>query len=205
MTDETNDSVWKTSKTLLGKIRDQQDSRSWEDFVFYYRKFIFNVVIKMNLSHHDADDITQRVLLKLWKTLPEFNYEPAKGRFRGWLCRITGNEVKDFFRSRNRSPIVETDDSDSDASLLDHEFDLPEIENIAKDEWRSYVSKLAWHEVSKTLDEKTSACFLMFAQGENVSTIVSKLGIAESSAYVYKKRAQDKLRKEIMRLNNELL
>lgn len=205
MTDNDSDSVWKTSKTLLQKIKDNHDERSWEDFVFYYRDFIFNVVVKMNISHHDAEDITQRVLIKLWKTLPQFNYQPEKGRFRGWLCRITGNEVKDFFRARGRSPLVDLEDQEEQDSLTDRLSNLPEIENIAKEEWRTYVSKLAWSNIVDSIDHKTAECFLMFARGQSIKEIVTTLGVAESTTYVYKKRVQDKLRNEIIRLNNELL
>ncbi|MCK5834920.1 MAG: sigma-70 family RNA polymerase sigma factor [Lentisphaeria bacterium] len=205
MTENDSDSVWKTRKTLLQKIKDNHDERSWEDFVFYYRDFIFNVIVKMNISHHDAEDITQRVLLKLWKTLPQFNYQPEKGRFRGWLCRITGNEVKDFFRARGRSPLVDLEDQEEQDSLTDQMANLPEIENIAKEEWRSYVSKLAWSNIVDGIDSKTAECFLMFARGKSIKEIVEKLGVAESTTYVYKKRVQDKLRNEIIRLNNELL
>ena len=205
MTENDSDSVWKTSKTLLQKIKDNHDERSWEDFVFYYRDFIFNVVVKMNISHHDAEDITQRVLLKLWKTLPQFDYHPEKGRFRGWLCRITGNEVKDFFRAKGRSPLVDLEDQEEQDSLVDQMTNLPEIENIAKEEWRSYVSKLAWSNIVDSIDSKTAECFLMFVRGQSIKEIVAKLGVAESTTYVYKKRVQDKLRNEIIRLNNELL
>jgi len=205
MSDNDSDSVWKTSKTLLQKIKDNHDDRSWEEFVFYYRDFIFNVIVKMNISHHDAEDITQRVLIKLWKTLPQFNYQPEKGRFRGWLCRITGNEVKDFFRAKGRTPVVDLEDQDEQDALTDRLTNLPEIENIAKEEWRTYVSKLAWSNIVDTIDPKTAECFLMFARGQSIKEIVEKLGVAESTTYVYKKRVQDKLRNEIIRLNNELL
>ncbi len=200
-----NESHWKTSKTLLGKIKDQQDEKSWEDFVFYYREYIYTIVIRMNVKHYDADDITQRVLIKLWKTLPKFEYEPEKGRFRGWLCRITGNEVKDYLRKKKRSLTVAEEDTPKEVAENVQKMSIPEIEVLAEKEWKTYVSKLAWQNIVGNLDAKTSSCFLKFTTGVPVAEIAQELGIAESSVYVYKKRAQDKLRNEIMRLNSELL
>ena len=60
----------------------------------------------MNLKHHECEDLSQTVLLKLWKSLPEFRYDKEKGRFRGWLCRITGNTVKSYFVKRNRESMA---------------------------------------------------------------------------------------------------
>lgn len=200
-----DESCWKTSKTLLGKIKDQHDEKSWEDFVFYYRDYIYGIVMKMNLKHYDADDITQRVLIKLWKTLPQFEYQPEKGRFRGWLCRITGNEVKDYLRRVKRSKTVSSEDTPGEMAVSMQKISIPEIEQIAETEWRHYVAKLGWQNIVGELDVKTSKCFLMFTSGVPAAEISKELGIAESSVYVYKKRAQDKLREEIMRLNGQLL
>ena len=73
---------WNTRVTLLEKIRDRHDETSWEDFVYYYKQYIYVVVRGMNLNHHDAEEIVQMVLLKVWDKLPEFNYDSEKGRFR---------------------------------------------------------------------------------------------------------------------------
>lgn len=202
-------SVWKTRETLLEKIKDKYDDASWEDFVYYYKKYIYNIIRSMNVSHHDADEITQKVILKAWDKLPEFKYDPGKGRFRGWLCMVTGNEVKDFFRSRKKEMLMS--DLDPQGDNKDVEFEdlgnitLPEIEKIAEKEWRTYISKLAWTNIADTTEEKMKDCFLMMTEGKTPKEISEKLGISESSTYVYKKRVQDKLRAEIMRLNKQLL
>ncbi len=200
-----DESCWKTSKTLLSKIKDQHDEKSWEDFVFYYRDYIYGIIMKMNINRSDADDITQRVLIKLWKTLPKFEYQPEKGRFRGWLCRITGNEVKDYLRRKKRQRTVSTEDAPGEMAESVQKISVPEIEELAEKEWRQYVSKLGWQNIVGDLDTKVSQCFLMFTSGVPVGEIAAELGIAESSVYVYKKRAQDKLRDEVMRLNGQLL
>lgn len=200
-----DESCWKTSKTLLSKIKDQHDEKSWEDFVFYYRDYIYGIIMKMNINRSDADDITQRVLIKLWKTLPKFEYQPEKGRFRGWLCRITGNEVKDYLRRKKRRKTVSTEDAPGEMAENVQKISVPEIEELAEKEWRQYVSKLGWQNIVGDLDTKVSQCFLMFTSGVPVNEIAAELGIAESSVYVYKKRAQDKLRDEVMRLNGQLL
>ena len=57
-----------TRETLLEKIRNQHDDKSWEDFVFYYKHFIYIICRRMNLAHHDAEEVVQKVLVKVWNT-----------------------------------------------------------------------------------------------------------------------------------------
>lgn len=202
------DSEWKTRQTLLEKIRDQHNETAWEDFVHYYQKYIYNIVRQMNLTHHDAEEITQKVIMKSWKKLPQFQYHPGKGRFRGWLCRVTGNEVKDFIRIRKKflleADSIQNDDDEKNVSYLE-QICLPEIETIAEKEWKNYVSKIAWKNIEPGLEEKQRKVFLMSVENVPPAEIASETGIAESSVYVYKKRVQDKLREEIVRLNRELM
>ena len=96
-------SGWQTSETLLERVKNPDDEKSWEDFVYYYRPFIYSAIRGMNIAHHDAEEICQSVLLKAWKKLPEFEYNRGKGRFRGWLCHVTGNSVRDSIRKRKTS------------------------------------------------------------------------------------------------------
>jgi RNA polymerase sigma factor (sigma-70 family) len=196
-------SAWKTHESLLRRVRNQGDEQSWEDFVHYYRPFIYNVVRGMNIAHHDAEELVQTVLLKSWNKLPDFEYDRGKGRFRGWLCQVTGNSVRDFLRKRRTSVERISPDNIRDNTNL-HCIDLPEVEKIAEKEWKRYISKLAWETVSKKFKPHVAQAFLMAAQRVPTVKIGDELGIAESSVYVYKCRVQKELRSEIIRLNRFL-
>lgn len=195
---------WNTRLTLLEKIRDQHDETSWEDFVFYYKQYIYVVVRSMNLSHHDAEEIVQMVLVKVWDKLPEFQYDSEKGRFRGWLCRVTGNIVKNFLRSRksqiNRVEKMKQQDEEKYLNSVS----LPEIEKISSREWENYIANMAWNNIEKEFTDNVRECFLLMADDVPVGDIAQKFGISESSVYVYKKRVQDRLFAEINRLENDL-
>ncbi len=197
-------SNWNTRQTLLEKIRDKHDDASWEDFVFYYRQYIYVVVRGMNMNHHDADEIVQIVLLRVWEKLPSFKYDSQKGRFRGWLCTVTSNIVKNYLRSRksqlNRIDKLQQKDE------LDYlnNISLPEIEKIASREWENYIANIAWKNIQGNFAEHVRECFLLMSDEVPVEEIAKKLGISESSVYVYKKRVLDKLFAEINRLENEL-
>lgn len=196
-------SAWKTRESLLIRVKDQEDEQSWEDFVNYYRPFIYNLIRSMNIQHHDAEEIVQTVLLKSWNKLPYFEYNRGKGRFRGWLCQVSGNAVRDFIRKQRG---VEEHGS---ANVYDYEqalpgANLPEIERLAEREWKRYLSSLAWKNIASKFKPHVAKTFLMAVEGIPPETIVSELGIAKSSVYVYKSRVQKELRAEIIRLNRRL-
>ncbi len=205
MTDNSYDE-WITRQTLLNKVKNPGDEHAWSDFVFYYRKYIYNIVKRMGLKHHDAEEIVQTVLMKAWQKMPEFNYNPEKGRFRGWLCTVAGNEVRSYFRSKKNHHISMESAGTASMDEISSEYLItePEIDKIAKEEWERYLPELAWKTISSQFEPQVLKTFEMFAEGVDASEISEQLGLSESSVYVYKKRVQDKLSAEISRLKKKL-
>ena len=65
-----------------------------EQFTQYAQEYmdtIFRVAFNYLKSRTDADDITQNVLLKLYKTKKEFD---SDSHMKHWLIRVTVNECK---------------------------------------------------------------------------------------------------------------
>lgn len=65
------------------------DKASLTHLIREHQQYIFNVALKMVNNVEDAEDITQEILVKLVTNLGKYN--PAKGKFRTWLYRITFN------------------------------------------------------------------------------------------------------------------
>ncbi len=196
-------SAWHTRESLLARVRDPNDDQSWEDFVHYYQGYIYNISRRMSIQHHDAEEIVQTVLLKSWNKMPDFEYDRRRGRFRGWLCLVTGNTVRDLIRKRRSSITSQSSDELDDEHYLD-EIKLPDIERIAELEWRKHISELAWTAIEKRFKPHVLRAFMLLVEGHPVGEIVKELGIAESSVYVYKSRVQKELRAEVIRLNRKL-
>jgi len=190
---------WSTRKTMLIRLKDQYDEKSWEEFVATYRQYIYNVIRRMELNHHDALEIVQLVLIKLWKKLPDFSYDNYRGKFRNWLYTVTANQVRDFLRGKNLS-LSKIPDSSKD---LEKSISIPEIEEIAEKEWKTYIANMAWEKVKNHFSEGVCRAFLMSIEGHGVEKISAEIGVSESSVYVYKKRVQDRLQEEIAYLNSE--
>ena len=197
-------SDYNTRHTLIAKIRNQHDDHSWEDFVYFYQRYIYVVIAKMGVNNQDVDDLVQRVLLALWEKLPSFEYEPNKCKFRTWMNQITRNTVIAYFRKQKRYK----NDLDRAASIRlneeDPEQSEPEVYNMAEKEWKLHVSNLAWENIKDDFKGKAAQVFLAFSEGTEIEQICLDLDIKKNTAYVLKNRVQDKLYKEIRRLDDEL-
>jgi RNA polymerase sigma factor (sigma-70 family) len=193
-----------TRETLLLKLKNRHDEEAWVDFINTYKRYIKAVLRNMNLNSADIDDISQSVLLQAWKKLPDFEYEPGKGRFRSWLARVTANTALNFIRQEGR--LKKTLNSEKSYKLDDYtEIDLtPEIELISKREWQDFIAEKAWENISADLSEKVRLCFEGLLKGRTVGDIAQDVGINENTVYVYKKRVQNKMCAEVVRLEREL-
>ena len=192
---------FQTRQTLLERIQKQHDESSWEDFVHYYRSYIYIICRRMNLPHHDSEEVVQQVLVKLWEKLPEFNYDNRK-RFRGWLCTVTGNSVKDFLRKQKT--IRKTHDAAKEEDLPVHGSSSPSIEQIAEQEWKNYISTLALEQVKKNFSKQVFDIFMKLQSGASRMQIAEEYQLPPNTISVYKRRVISALCSEIRRLEEEI-
>ena len=193
-----------TRQTLIAKIRNQHDEKSWEDFVNLYERYIFAVVLKMGVTYDECDDLVQKVLLKLWKKLPDFDYEPNKCKFRTWMNTIIRGLVIDSFRKSQRH---QNDIKRASLQQINNNADelhLPEIYEIAEEEWEIHIANLAWENIKGEFQGKTADCFMLLCEGKSVTEVSESLDIKQNTVHVYRNRVQQKLHKEIRRLDKEL-
>ncbi|CAM4367399.1 sigma-70 family RNA polymerase sigma factor [Paenibacillus alkaliterrae] len=72
----------------------------YRPFVQAYGPYIYKTVFAVLHSPHDAEDVTQEVLLQIYRSLPECRLDGLKT----WITRIAVNRAIDFKRSRARRP-----------------------------------------------------------------------------------------------------
>ena len=61
-----------------------------------YQDMIFRLAYGYTKNHFDADDVTQNVLLQLYRTDKAFKSE---AHLKNWLIRVTVNHCKNLFRA----------------------------------------------------------------------------------------------------------
>lgn len=102
-------------KNLIQKYLDGDES-IFSLIVDIYLKSILNFSYKLVGSQKDAEDITQEVFLKVWKSLKKFDIEKS---FKTWIFAIARNTCIDFLRKKKEIPISYFDDEEGDNILED--------------------------------------------------------------------------------------
>ena len=91
-----------TQPSLLLRIRDASDEESWRTFVSIYAPLIYRSCRRRGLQDADAADVGQEVLVQVARSIREFEYQPARGRFRDWLGAVVRNKVSRFLENKGR-------------------------------------------------------------------------------------------------------
>src|SRR6266436_8634502 len=66
-----------------------------EKLILRHQAWIYNIAVRMVFQPHDAEEVTQEVLVKVITRLSTFEGE---SKFRTWLYRITTNHVLNMKR-----------------------------------------------------------------------------------------------------------
>ena len=82
-----------TRESLLSRLRDWGDNRSWREFFDTYWHLIYGLAVKCGLTEAEAQDVVQETMISVAKQMPAFKYDPGLGSFKGWLLQITRRRI----------------------------------------------------------------------------------------------------------------
>jgi RNA polymerase sigma factor (sigma-70 family) len=103
------------------------DGTAWEEIVSTFSRRIFNLAYRFTSSGEAAEDLTQEVFIRIYKTLDQ--YDAKQGDLSNWLMRLARNLIIDDYRHRQRNP----QNSMADA-VDDHSYHLRAVGNSAQRE-----------------------------------------------------------------------
>jgi RNA polymerase sigma factor (sigma-70 family) len=87
------------------------DAGAWEEIVHRYYRRIYNICYRFAGAGDDAQDLTQEVFIKMYRTLN--TYDAERGGFMTWVTTITRNLLVDHFRRTKQERMTESLDSAS--------------------------------------------------------------------------------------------
>ena len=191
-----------TSQTLLMLVKEPGSEAAWHRFETTYRPFVTAVVLQHGLTRADAEELCQDVMVKVWKALGNFLYEPERCRFRTWLARISENTAINFLKRKStRERAQHLDDGETYLLGLS---EGAEVESLAEDEWRLFIAQSAWDAIQDRFNSLQLKVYAEMAAGRTAAEVSQLLDIKENTAYVYRKAVQEGMSLAIKRLNAEL-
>jgi RNA polymerase sigma-70 factor, ECF subfamily len=97
----------------------QGDQGAWDTIVRQHWRKVFNVAYKFVGKHDEAEDLTQDIFFKIFKSLDTFD---RRANFQTWLISVSRNLCIDHYRSvRKERETIDRDVDPGDLSPTSHE------------------------------------------------------------------------------------
>ena len=164
----------------------------WVEFADKYSRVIAGFARNAGLPAQEADDVLQDVLLGFFRVSERFEYDPKKGRFRGYLKRVTLNAIR--ARHRRKRPATGFDDT------VD-----PPVENDLDAAWdRQWTEQLlqrAMGEAKNEVEKRTWQAFELYGvRGVPAEEVAKEIDMTPSAIRHAKMRLTRRVREIVNRL-----
>lgn len=209
---EENTLYAQTRRSLIERLADWEDQRTWDEFYQTYWRLIYSVSLKSGLSHEEALDVVQETVIgvaKQWKKGQA--YDPGKGSFKTWLMNLTRWRITDQFRNRQRNPAIpgkgdKTEEMDRTAMIerIEGENGAEVLDQLWEREWIANLTEAALQRVKKRVSAKQYQIFHAHVMKEgSVSQVAAALGVSAAQVYLAKHRVGALVKTEIEKLRQE--
>lgn len=176
-----------TRPSLLLRLRRHSDADAWRTFDAIYRPMLRRFARTRGLNEEDAEDVVQHCMVALLDHLSGFCYDPAKGRFKGWLRTLVNNRIRDLLRQRRESPAA--------ASALEAlPDDGPSPEAAFEQIWMEEHLTHCFREISGEVEERTFQAFWQVVMEQKpVDEVSAALGMQTNNIYTIKWRLTERI------------
>jgi RNA polymerase sigma factor (sigma-70 family) len=199
----------KTRKSLIERIRDRDDQKSWREFFNTYWKLIYGTALKAGLSREEAEEVVQETMITVTNMLDGFEYDPDRSTFKNWLLHKTRWRIIDQVRKRPKVKMDEAsgDEASSRTPLAERIADPESLDyqNIWEEEWQKNLMDVALSKVKKKVKARQYQIFDLYVlKNWPVAEIRKTLKISATQVYVAKHRISGLLKKEVKRIETAM-
>lgn len=183
-----------TRASLLMRIRDRRDAAAWGEFDAIYRPMLLRFATLRGLEHAAAEDVVQQCLLAVQEHIERFDYDPKKGRFKGWLRTMVNNRIRNLLRDRHETP------AESQDFKRDQEREESPEETFDR-LWMEEHLRHCLQRIRGETDELTFRAFEWYVLEERpVEEVCQALSVTANQLYKIKWRLTQKLAEQMKEL-----
>ena len=149
------------------------DQNAWELVVRQYWRKVFNIAYKFVGKHDEAEDLTQEIFIKIFRSLSTFD---RRANFQTWLISVSRNLCIDHYRSVRK-----------ERETIDRQVDPNELTPASSDpgpmaalEQRDRVTLLR-QALGQLPDTLRTAVLMRDIQEMSYQEIADKLGLPEGT------------------------
>jgi RNA polymerase sigma-70 factor (ECF subfamily) len=172
---------------------------AWKDFYNFYAPIISGFARNLGASPQDIQDVIQDVVMGFYRASPDFHYDPAKGRFRGFLKVCTFRALRARFAHGQRFRTNKLEDLDPES---------PEVTGLWTQQWDEELLRKAMLQVRADYQgeeqRRTFQAFEMYVvQGKPAAEVAQELDMKVNSVHKAKERITRALREKVAQLDQE--
>ncbi len=199
----------RTRKSLIARLDNWEDQRTWDEFYQTYWRLIYSVGIKSGLRPDEAFDVVQETILSIAKQSKKNLYDPEQGSFKTWLMNMTRWRISDQFRKRKKDTAMATPEwqiEDQTVSVIERMEDpkADVLERLWDVEWKNNIADAALARVKKLVSPKQYQIFHYYVVKQwEASRVTERLGVSMAQVYLAKHRVGAVLKKELAKLEED--
>lgn len=164
-----------TGQDLITRMQNG-DTDAFRQFYDEYAPLVYKYIFVRINNHHDTEDLTADVFVKVWKALPDYEWKDIP--ITAWLFRIAYNTVVDRYRRKKFSLT-----SLMPWTKAQEEHQFQRIDH--QDEIRRVFATLSY--------EQQIVLYLNFYEGYSLKEIADFLGKSPNAVRVIKHRTLKQL------------
>jgi RNA polymerase sigma-70 factor (ECF subfamily) len=169
------------------------DQDAWGQIVRQHWRKVFNVAYKFTGKHDEAEDLTQDIFVKIFRSLHTFD---RRANFQTWLISISRNLCIDHYRSVRKERETISRDVDSREMGTATRSEPGPLAGIEREDQRALL-RLALNQLAPTL---RSAVLLRDIKELSYQEIASMLDLPEGTVKSRINRGRTELARQIRRL-----
>lgn len=181
------------------------DAVAWEDLVRQYNRRIYNICYRFTGSPDQAEDLTQEVFIRMYRSLD--SYDAEKAAFTTWITTMTRNLLVDHFRKTKHDRITDSLETtvtrDEDGPTLGEQIQDASVTpdtRIASQE----TKKLVHQALQKLSPELREAVILRDLQDMDYRDIAQVLKVPEGTVKSRINRGRTELARLLARTKNQV-
>ncbi len=173
------------------RVRDPADQAAWAEFDARYREWLIRFFRRRGVKIVDAEDLAQSVLAALVRNLPNFAYDPERGRFRGYLFRCAQNAISAWSACSDR--VARPLDLSRVPARVTNGEDDPAAAQVWEEEWVAHHYRRAIETLRQSASERDLAILDRSLGGAEVAALARELQMDEQAVYKARQRIRDRM------------
>jgi len=199
----------KTRKSLIARLDNWEDQKTWDEFYQTYWKLIYAVALKSGLRSEEAFDCVQETILSIAKQSKKNMYDPEQGSFKTWLMNMTRWRINDQFRKRKKDTAMVNGIEDDEArktAVIDRIEDPngDVLDRLWEIEWKKNIADAALTKVKAQVSPKQFQIFDCYVVKQwDAKKVQNTLSVSMAQVYLAKHRVGSILKKELAKLEED--